>query len=358
MDCDDVAVLVRLGAPASIAITLSRCFMEQDPSIQSRQAAKSTGRGTRPVSGIRRLAAGLFCCLAVAVSAADHAVAAEAGALNWGPGAPGLTFGALPPVPGLFFTNTTAYFSSSEFHGANGKRNSVLDLDQKGVVSVSRIMGVWPVDLNGWRFATQVVIPVVYSDTDFDNIPVQGHAGGLGNMSVVQLTNYNFARFHNVGASVSFTGRTSNYDSSRSINTQNGYSTVSAGAHYNYFDPTGLDFGVMAGYHYNNRNPTTDYRSGDLFALDFKLTYALNDKIRIGAYGGYLAQIEDDKAGSVSLADSRFKAINLGPSITYAMGPVDATLSYQFSVHAENATKSDAVRLSFNVPLYVPKPGP
>lgn len=297
-------------------------------------------------------------CMSMAGALVGKAAAAEAGALNWGPGAPGTTFGALPPIPGIFLTNVTGYFYSSEFHGADGKRNAFLDLDQKGAVTVSKIMGVWPVDLDGLRLATQVVVPYGYIDTDFDHIPVQGSAGGLGNIALVQLSNYNFSGFHNIGASAGYTARTSNFDASRATNVQNGYSTVDFGVHYNYLDPTGLDFGIMAGYHYNNRNPSTDYKSGAQLAVDFKLTYAVNDKVRIGVYGGYLAQLDDDRYGSATIANSKFKAFNMGPSLTYKFGHVDATLSYQFALYAQNATKADAAWLSLAVPLYIPKPGP
>jgi hypothetical protein len=297
-------------------------------------------------------------CLAGVSGMATASMAAEAGAMNWGPGALGLHFGVLPPVPGIFLVNQTGYFSSSQFNGANGKRNSMLDLDQHGAVSVSRIMGVWPVDLNGWRFATQAVIPYTHIKTDFDHIPVSGDATGFGNLGLVQLSNYSLGGFHNVGASIAYVGRTSSYSASRPVNVQTGYSSWDASVHYNYFDPTGLDFGVMAGYHYNNRNPSTDYRSGDLVGVDFKVSYPVTEKLKIGGYGGYLAQIQDDKSGSNTIANNRYKGFNMGPSVIYNFGPVEVSLSYQFALYTQNATKSNSAWLELSMPLYVPKPPP
>lgn len=295
-------------------------------------------------------------CLIGASGMVSSSMAAEPGAMNWGPGAPGTYFGALPPVPGVFLLNQTGYFSASKFHGSDGKADPFYDLDQKGVASVSRIMGVWPVDLDGWRFASQVVLPYAYNNTDFDNIPVSGEVDGFGNLGLVQIANYTFGNYHNVGASLGYAAHTSSYSTSRQINVQNGYSTVDAALHYNYFDPTGWDFGVMAGYHYNNRNEATDYLSGDLFSADFKLTYAINDKLKIGGYGGFLVQIEDDKSGSTTVANRRFRGLNLGPSVIYNFGPAEVSLSYQFSVVAQNAPKANSVWLSLSMPLYIPKP--
>lgn len=295
-------------------------------------------------------------CVAGVSGMASSAMAAEPGAMNWGPGAPGTYFGALPPVPGIFLLNKTGYLTASEYNGPDGNRDPLFDLDQKAAVSVSRIMGVWPVDLDGWRFATQVVIPYAYNNTDFDNIPVSGEVDGFGNLGAVQIANYTFGHYHNIGGAIGYAAHTSSYKTSRQINVQNGYSTADVSVHYNYFDPTGLDFGVMAGYHRNNRNEDTDYLSGDLFATDFKLTYAVTDKLKIGGYGGFLVQIEDDKIGSTTIANRRFRGLNLGPTVMYDFGHSTVSLSYQFSVLAENAPKANAVWLSLSTPLYVPKP--
>ncbi len=282
------------------------------------------------------------------------AMAVEPDELNWAPGAPGTYFGALPPAPGIFLLNQSSYFTAKQLNGPDGKKNTAVDLDRNGNVNVSRILGVWPGDLDGWRFATQVVLPFAYNKTEIG--PFVDEAGGFANMALAQISNYTFGDYHNVGVSVGYDFHTSDYDPSKLARTQNGYSSVDALVHYNYFDPTGLDFGVMAGYHYNIRNETTDYLSGDLFSLDFKLTYAVNDKLRIGGYGGFLTQIEDDKIGSTTVSNNRYKGLKIGPSLTYNFGPAEVSLSYQFMVQAQNAPKTNTLWLSVLMPLYVPQP--
>ncbi|WP_162726654.1 transporter [Agrobacterium sp. fls2-241-TYG-188a] len=295
-------------------------------------------------------------CLTGVAGTVSTGMAAEPGAMNWGPGAPATFFGALPPVPGVFMVNQTGYFSASRYNGSDGNRNPLFDLDQKGAASITRILGIWPGDLDGWRFASQVVLPFAYNNVDFENIPVSGEVDGFGNLGLVQTANYIVDNYHNIGVSLGYAAHTSSYSASRGVNLQNGYSTVDAAVHYDYFDPTGWDFGVLVGYHYNNRNAATDYLSGDLFSTDFKVTYAVTDKLKIGGFGGFLVQIEDDEAGSTKVSGKRYKGFNFGPSVSYNFGPAEVSLSYQFSIIAENSPKTNAVWLAVSMPLYVPKP--
>lgn len=303
--------------------------------------------------------ASLITAVCCSLSWASMAKAAEPGPLNWGPGHPGTDFGVLPPIPGIFLNQKLGILNSSHNNGNDGDPHPALDFKQKGVLGITQIMGVWPVDLGGVRTATQLTLPYGRMETDFKYLPVEGAGDGLSNIGVTQIFDYALDANHHIGGSLGYTSKSPSYDSTKALNFGNGYSSLSAHVAYNYFDPSGLDFGIMTGYLHNRRNDSTGYKTGDMIGVDFKMTYALTDKLRIGAYGGYLTQIEDDELGSgASVPHNRFRGLALGPHISWDIGHAKVSTAYIVPVDIRNASEVRSLWFSLKMPLYVPPPPP
>jgi hypothetical protein len=82
------------------------------------------------------------------------------------------------------------------------------------------------------------------------------------------------------------------YDSSRLANFGIGHGTVDGGGGYTYFDPqTGHEFSVVTGVTYNFSNPSTDYRNGWDWHLDWGASQFLSKTVQVGVVGYVYAQV-------------------------------------------------------------------
>ncbi len=294
-----------------------------------------------------------FCAAASGLLAmTGMASAAESGPMNWGPGQPQVQFGALPPVAGLYFTNATGVLGTMQANGPGGTSNA-LGFTQSGVVDVMRFLGVWPALFANTQLATQVILPISSVGTNIGVTNTSGNASGVGNVSLVQIIDHTFAPYHHVGASLNYVSKLSSYAPNLRFNAASGYDTLAPAVFYNYFDPKGFDLGVMAGYYINGRNTTTNYQTGNMVGIDFKANYKITPEWKIGAFGGYLFQVDDDYNALGVNIGNRASILRMGPRVAYQLTPlIELAASYQVTLSAVNAPVSNIFWLSFSAPLF------
>lgn len=109
----------------------------------------------------------------------------------------------------------------------------------------------------------------------------------------------------------------------------------------------GLDFSAKFGVDINTENPDTDYYSGAVAHLDLSITKNLTPNFAIGAFAGFLYQIEDD-GGTFADSHDGFKGRSngIGPLVTYKAKfretEIDFRLKWAHEVEVENRMKGDA----------------
>ena len=113
------------------------------------------------------------------------------------------------------------------------------------------------------------------------------------------------------------------FDPARLSNIGIGHGAVDGGAGYTYFNPaTGHELSVVAGLTYNLRNPSTNYRSGTDFHVDWGASQFLSKQVFVGAVGYFYDQLTKDSGavlGGLIQTPGGFKSrvAAIGPQLGY-----------------------------------------
>ncbi|MBU1170233.1 MAG: transporter [Proteobacteria bacterium] len=299
------------------------------------------------------------------IAMVSTSMAAEDGALNYIPGAPGSVLGEFPPIPGLFVIAQTSYTSSDALYDHHGDEIKDLDFNLDAWAQTFRFLASYPHKVWGANIYSQLVVPMVSVDTSA-SVDTHSPAGvvslfdeddrGLGNLTISPIIlNWQQAESHQyftAGLDIALE-KGASYTKDKHVNAGTGYSTIMPVLAWRYDDPDGLDFGVKANVMFNMENDYTHYDTGDMLSLEFIGGWNLG-KMKVGLIGAYTLQYEDDESNGSEVADSKMKSLVIGPSIAYSMGPLIINLNYQKGILAENGPMTDTLWLNIALPLYVP----
>jgi hypothetical protein len=106
------------------------------------------------------------------------------------------------------------------------------------------------------------------------------------------------------------------YDSARLANFSIGHGAMDGGVGYTYFDEkTGHEFSAVAGLTYNFVNPSTGYRNGIDWHLDWGASQFLTKTLQIGAVGYFYDQLTSDSGCSPLLCPFESRTVGIGPQL-------------------------------------------
>lgn len=310
------------------------------------------------------LAVSMFCGL----TAATTLMAAEPGALNYPAGSPGIFIGQFPPIPGVFGISQLSYTSSNALYDSSGDELKDDDFNLDVWVETLRFLASYPGQLFGAHLYSQLVVPIVLDiDSSLSvSTPFGPHEvfndddAGLGNITVSPLIMSwklpESPQYFTLGLDIALEGGAS-YDEDSSVNAGTGYTTIMPTVAYRYAAPDGLDLGLKLALMYNLENDATNYKTGDMIALDFMAGWNFG-KWKVGIVGGYTDQFNADEENGVEVDDHELRSLVMGPSLAYSIGPMQININYQKGLLAENTAMSDSFWLNFTFPLYVPNPPP
>jgi hypothetical protein len=115
------------------------------------------------------------------------------------------------------------------------------------------------------------------------------------------------------------------YDSDRLANIGIGHWATDAGIGYTYFNPkSGFEFSVVTGLTYNWENPSTDYKNGIDWHVDWGISQFLSKQWHIGLVGYFYQQLTGDSGPGATLGDFKSRVAGVGPQIGYIF-PINAT---------------------------------
>ena len=99
----------------------------------------------------------------------------------------------------------------------------------------------------------------------------------------------------------------------------------------------GWNASAKASYSFNLRNPTTDYRSGDVASMDYSVTRRFGAwKAGIGGYGT-LQTTDDDQPGRTFLGGNRVRKAAIGLIGGYDFGPATVDVYTNRPLYARNS---------------------
>jgi len=129
-------------------------------------------------------------------------------------------------------------------------------------------------------------------------------------------------------------------------------------AAFTWLDPKiGLELSAMAGFTYNFENPTTDYKTGNEFHLEYAAVQNFSKRFALGVNGYYYDQVTGDSGSGARLGSFKGRVAAIGPvmnlNFQVAKIPVSANLKYFREFDVEKRLEGDAGYLSLTMPISV-----
>ena len=129
-------------------------------------------------------------------------------------------------------------------------------------------------------------------------------------------------------------------------------------AAFTWLDPNiGLEISAMAGITYNWENPTTKYKSGTDFHLEYAAVQNFSKQFGVGINGYYYDQVTGDSGAGAMLGSFAGRVSAIGPvvNMNFQLGklPVLTSLKYFREFDVENRLEGDAGYATITIPLSV-----
>jgi hypothetical protein len=125
-------------------------------------------------------------------------------------------------------------------------------------------------------------------------------------------------------------------DSTRLANLGIGHGAADGGVGYTYLNTaTGHEFSAVAGLTYNLENPSTNYKNGIDFHLDWAASQYLSKQVFVGPVGYVYDQLSCDSGAGDRVGCFESRVVGVGPQIGYLF-PIGNMQGYlNFKAYAE-----------------------
>ena len=302
---------------------------------------------------------------------ADKAVAVESGAGFYLLGSTTTNAGILPP-PGTYIIDYNFFYSGSTditFETAG----LILDGGVEGGVYANVPAPLWvaPGKVLGGNIGFLMLIPVIHKDVNAGaSLTLPPPLGvtisrGIGDQETrfgdivpgIMLGwhsgNWHFKTHTLVNAPTGF------WERGNLANAGFNRWAIDNAAAFTWLDPEiGLEISAIAGITYNWENPTTDYKSGSEFHLEYAAVQNFSRQFAIGVNGYFYDQISGDSGAGARLGSFEGRVIAIGPvmNLNFKAGPlpVSTSLKYFREFDVKNRLEGDAGYATITIPLSSP----
>lgn len=158
---------------------------------------------------------------------------------------------------------------------------------------IPRLDYLSPLRVFGGRLGGYVAQP--YMRQQVEMFGMQDRHESQGDTTVAPIILWDMGKELTIGAALEITLPTGDYDATRLANTSNNFYTYKPLLSATWLPSERTELSVKATYSFNEENPDTDYRSGQLFHFDYSASYRVTDNLRLGVNGYYLKQTTDDE---------------------------------------------------------------
>ncbi len=292
---------------------LARAPLDAQRSSHTRKKAiaKATPSNNPRQVALRMAFAGLAC-------AAGTASALEPGTSPTYPnGAESFMVAAVPP-PGFYSLLYGVTYSADRMNDSRGNNLHIPDFKLRMDAVVARFVWVPGTKILGGDLAIHTMLPLMRLH---GNVPGRSQTEtGLGDIIIgAGLGFHHSPNLHSVVA-IDTHWKTGDYDKNNLVNPGNNRNSIEPVYGLTYVDPKGFNGDLRVGMAFNQKNSATDYRSGYDIHMDYDAGWAISPQWVLGLGGYVYQQIGKDKQGGQSLADSKARAMAIGPILKFDGG--------------------------------------
>ncbi|WP_175651775.1 SphA family protein [Pseudomonas sp. Marseille-P9899] len=262
---------------------------------------------------------------------------------------------AILPQPGQ-----TSLYSYTAFYKANSYRDNhgdsaIPDFKLENFIQAVRVVHTWDVKLDSGITLSSGVIGSANkikveafgnsdTDTGFRQLYLTPLYVGYSPSENLHLLT-GFSAFVPLGS----------YDGSKLANSPTPNASYTQEFDLTWFPSPNWEVSIAPTFTVNAKSDDTDYRSGNIFNIDYLLGYRLesNPKVQLGLVGYYTHQVTDDRSDLVELEDgNRLRKFAVGPQVFYAFDQTSGVvLKWMHETSVKNGPKGDSLWLEFAFPL-------
>lgn len=296
-----------------------------------------------------------FVLILISLMNPSNAIAGEGAFSNYFPGAYGSLLPGVAPNPGAVFANVNLFYQ--------GKANRAVkdgaiqaSMESKAAYSLFQGLHIWDTpELNG-RVAVGGYIPVGYAsyNSAIGALSRSTDDFALGDIGLIPASYFwSSGNFHTNMYSM-IIAPTGKYSSNSTVNIGRNYWSADFVAALTWFDPEqGTEVSIVPGIMFNSENPSTNYRTGTEFHMDFMINQFVSEDLALGLHGYVLHQLTGDSGAGALLGDFRGEAVGIGPAISWIPksggGNVAFSASWVRDIHSRKRLSGDYATLSFSV---------
>ena len=298
-----------------------------------------------------------YACLCVSVAATcavNLAMATERGDTTWPLGVQTVV-PALMPSPGdTEFYSYTVYYHAGNYKDNSG-RSSVPRFNLENYIQAIRLVHTWDYQTeSGVRFTSGII-----GTGGHVNIKAGGASDSKTGMRQTYISPLNVlyspAPNLHLLAGVSVFKPLGGYDKNDLANTTPNYTTYISEFALTWFPHPDWEVSLAPTYSFNERNKDTDYRSGNVFNVDYLLGYRFPSmpKLQFGLAGYYTKQMSDDNVSGDNLpGGNRLRKVGVGPQLFYSFNQnTGVVLKWLHETNVKNGPQGDSVWLEAAFPL-------
>jgi hypothetical protein len=296
-----------------------------------------------------------------------HADATEGGLGRSVTGVNALSYAAIvPPEAGWVWQFGAVYYDGDIGGSRSVPIGGALVADVHAYMALPSVTAlyVWNTGAGAWNYASAVSVPY--------NISSVNAAVDIGNLSVRRsdsvsdffdlafipvIASHHFSQTEHMALSLQIFAPTADFEVGKLANAGLGVWTFSPTVSFTkIFAPANVEFTTVAAVDFSSNHGETDYESAPVFRLDGLLLKRFGNGWGIGAAGGWIEQIGDDKGPTADRLDG-FKghALGIGPVVSWGTkwegGSLELQLRYIEEFDVENRIKGQPVMLTASLQL-------
>lgn len=304
----------------------------------------------------------LFSSIAFASLVSLPAHATEGGVDNIGPGTDGvmilpLDVNSLPD--NMFAFNL--YYNHYEAKKLNisSLGGKVADVKVSSDAVVPRLDYLSPIRILGGRLGGYIAQP--YVKTQVSMFGTSDQRQSMGDTTFAPIILWDMGKSLTFGAAIEVTLPTGEYDATRAANTSNNFYTYKPVLSATWLPTDRTELSIKTTYSFNETNPDTHYRSGQIFHFDYSATYKVTDNLRLGLNGYYLKQTTDDKQNGQTVRDIlgeevsdgvRGQVIAVGPALQFTfLKYASAEIRWAKEFDVENRPEGEMLWAKVSIPF-------
>lgn len=261
---------------------------------------------------------------AAACLSANMAQASEGAGSYYFAGGFGSFMVAVPPDPGFSVASQTLIFGGNADRAVLNGRATV-GLNAFALFNFVAGSYAFEQPVLGGRLQVGAAVPIAYSTAtlsmqirDFGTFSGGASDTNIGDSILTPFALYwNFGEF-NAKLAQLVVAPTGHYDPLATINVGRNYWAFDTQVGLTWFHKaTGTEVSVLPGLMINTMNPSTAYRTGTEFHLDFMLNQFVAPTVAIGFQGYWYKQIEGDSGAGAKLGPFMGESVGIGPAVMW-----------------------------------------